>query len=523
MSYIDEKIVLDYYIEQVEKDNIKFLQGKGVFKQQIIMEIKALKQAETMHDKIEVSKKLWKLLFESAMSYIDPDKEGYDELFAYFDEYVNFEELIFASDSFYRDHTIHCLWVYFLGEYVYRRDEFSVLFKNMNGFTQYYIEMLNAIESSGLQKVLEKTHKACQNIISREQYNDSIRCISALTHDLGYPIKKIHKINKCISKILPYYSISDYDEFNFTFSEIQKNFIDVFLDNLSTDFMYQYFVQCYSNLSYSVEEAIIAKKMMDERIAIGAGISEYIKYIKGNMNNTSEKERAVLERALTPHISIEHNTKSYMRYSKDFEEFAHGIMSAFLLVKNVNAFSSSNINRSNQPLVAANMVEFKDFSIKAEILTAITDHTSSGFKMTHIRTLSELLILIDELEEFSRISRANQNRQYINEFCKSSISCVDGVLQVDFIFDNENIEELDPELTFKGKCKRFLSLFDIRDLDESLKIKFRCIGKLPYDKKTYVLELHRKYANITIDGTEQDIPKYLKSRQFYSKEEYMAL
>jgi hypothetical protein len=34
--------------------------------------------------------------------------------------------------------------------------------------------------------------------------DDSIRCISALTHDLGYPIKKISKINKCIKDIPTY-------------------------------------------------------------------------------------------------------------------------------------------------------------------------------------------------------------------------------------------------------------------------------------------------------------------------------
>ncbi|MHA1211837.1 MAG: hypothetical protein ACTSSH_05180, partial [Candidatus Heimdallarchaeota archaeon] len=45
------------------------------------------------------------------------------ELFKYFKEFVEFEELIFASDSFYRDHTLHCLWVYFLGEYLFNNDK----------------------------------------------------------------------------------------------------------------------------------------------------------------------------------------------------------------------------------------------------------------------------------------------------------------------------------------------------------------------------------------------------------------
>lgn len=79
---------------------------------------------------------------------------------------------------------------------------------------------------------------------------------------------------------------------------------------------------------------------------------------------------------------------------------------------------------------------------------------------------------------------------------------------------------MDPEKAFKGRCKRFLSLFDISKLDENLKIKLRCIGKLPNDNNVYMLEIRNKFANITINDEERNIPKYLKSKQFLSKEDY---
>jgi hypothetical protein len=154
------------------------------------------------------------------------------------------------------------------------------------------------------------------------------------------------------------------------------------------------------------------------------------------------------------------------------------------------------------------------------ILKAVTDHTSEGFQINEIVQESAFLTFIDELEEFSRISRANQNRQYINEFCKSSIYAENGYLNIDFTFDNTQIDNLDPERAFKGRCKRFLTLFNISQLDEKLKLRLRCIGDLPYDKNVYMLEIRNKFANITINGEEQDIPKYLKSKQFVSKEEY---
>ena len=90
-----------------------------------------------MNEKISITKDLWKALFEASMSFIDPDKDGYDKLFKYFDNYVEFEELIFASDSFYRDHTLHSLWVYFLGDYILKEPSFKDLTSRIYTFINY--------------------------------------------------------------------------------------------------------------------------------------------------------------------------------------------------------------------------------------------------------------------------------------------------------------------------------------------------------------------------------------------------
>ena len=129
---------------------------------------------------------------------------------------------------------------------------------------------------------------------------------------------------------------------------------------------------------------------------------------------------------------------------------------------------------------------------------------------------------MDELEEFSRISRANQNRQYINQFCKTDLYANEDWLCIDFTFDNQEIENLNPEKAFIGRCKRFLSLFDIPDLDDSIKIRLRCIGKLPANNNEYMLEIRKNYANITVNGVEQNIPEYLKSRHFYARDEFSS-
>ncbi|MEF8874427.1 MAG: hypothetical protein V5A88_07140, partial [Candidatus Thermoplasmatota archaeon] len=137
MTMIDEETVIDFYLDLIEKDEVKFLEGKAEKKERIGEKLIELKDERELHDRIEAARVLWKLLFESSMEYIDRDKRGYDDLFDYFDEFVEFEELIFASDAFYRDHTLHSLWVYLLGEYIFRKEEFRPLFVEYQAHWEY--------------------------------------------------------------------------------------------------------------------------------------------------------------------------------------------------------------------------------------------------------------------------------------------------------------------------------------------------------------------------------------------------
>jgi hypothetical protein len=507
MSNINETTVLNFYLEEMEKDNIIFLQGKEEYKSQIKESIILIRDEKNPNKRIQSAKNLWKNLFEASMSYIDPDKRGYDGLFKYFDEYVNFEELIFASDAFYRDHTMHCLWVYFLGEYLKKHEEFDFILESMNSGYKSRKTMLSQIEELNLQEKLSEFYKILNDSVKTNNNSESIRCVSALTHDLGYPLKKISKINKSISKILPYFSINNFNEFNFEYSNIQDNYIQDFLENLSTYFM------ASSQLVVSEDDAFLAEAIYGDKEGNLLGFNV------DKIKTFNEEQLNALTNVFSMKYHLVKDMSKHLRYSSDFETFQHGIMSAFLLMKLVRAFE--NVNTRYSTYDDLKNVSFSGAYGKKFILTAISDHTSNGYKINSIRDDSAFLALVDELEEFSRVSRANQNRQFVSEFCKSNIYIEDGYLNVDFIFDNSSIEGLDPEVSFKGKCNRFLILFDIPNLEENLKIKLRCIGKLPYNNKVYMLEIRRNFANITIDDKEQNIPEYLSSRQFYTKDEYM--
>jgi hypothetical protein len=192
-------------------------------------------------------------------------------------------------------------------------------------------------------------------------------------------------------------------------------------------------------------------------------------------------------------------------------------------MKTIYSFNTFEFAFNDYKNILHEEVDIIKFLSIQQILNAVTDHTCPKFQIKGINRTSDFLAFIDELEEFSRISRANQSRQYVEEFCKTDLAFVEGWFQVDFLFDNENLENLDPEFAFKGRCKKFLTLFDISKLDDNLKIRLRCIDKVLDNNNIYCLEIGKKYANIIINGVEQNIPKYLRSKIFYTKDEYAML
>ncbi|WP_352419062.1 hypothetical protein [Proteiniborus sp.] len=515
MAHVDERIVLKFYLEQIKNDNVKFLESKDNFKKSISEEIKLLLEEKDLNNRIKIAKSLWKLLFEAAMSYIDPDKRGYDDIFTYFDEYVNFEELIFASDSFYRDHTMHCLWVYFLGEYIKKSDDYKDILIDENKQRKKAIEDYDVSFRASKHNILFKDFLYISDIINNLVNNEeAIWCITALTHDLGYPIKKIGKINKCIQKVLPYFHVNNYDEFNFNYTDVQQSFINDFIKFMC------YGIELY--FAIDTEEGNEIGKIFEKAFIEDDG---KLLVNDNELDKLSKTEYKKLQQYMNEGsgIKMQVDFTKRLNFSNDFEHYEHGIMSAFLLMKTIYSFNTFKFSYNDYKNIIQDEIDITKFISMHDILNAVTNHTCSRFQMKGISDTSELLAFIDELEEFSRISRANQSRQYVEEFCKTDLSFVDGWFQIDFIFDNENLENLDPEFAFKGRCKKFLTLFDIYNLDNNLKIRLRCIDKVLGNNNIYCLEIAKKYANIIINGEEQNIPKYLRTKTFYTKEEYAML
>ncbi|MHA1504128.1 MAG: hypothetical protein ACTSPT_02940 [Candidatus Heimdallarchaeota archaeon] len=518
MAIINEKVVMEYYLKLMKKDEIQFLKGKPETKKCIANGIDELQKSDDLHSKILNAKKLWKILFEASMGYIDPDKKGYDDLFEYFDDFVEFEELIFASDKFYRDHTLHSLWVYFLGEYLYNHKDYQVLFSGFNQNIRDTSRLYDSLESIKNNRMIREFYSFLSNVKKIILLGDSIRCVIALSHDLGYPLKIINKINKSIRKIIPHFSITKYGEFDFQFESVQQVYIQNLIEILSYNIEYHIDT---GDLNY--EEQIVIEKVQRLFNQISLVISEgnepsneLINQLSTELSSFTAKDEYIVRRVMVGRGVCEKSIARYLRLASDFEKYMHGIMSCYLLMKKLNSFSNFDLSFSDPSNLPMDKIDFATIYSKSRILIAMADHTSDGFLIRKFDNYSAFLVLVDEIEEFSRISRANQFRQYVQELCKSDIRMEDDFLVIEFIFDNAEAEDLKPEIAFKGKCKRLASVFDIPNLADEVKIIFRCIGKLPWDENVYELKIESgKTPAIKINNRKKDIKEYLDSSEVF--------
>ena len=517
MVQITENTVMDFFLDLMKKDEIQFLVGKDEEKKCISELIKKLKSAEDIHDKILVAKDLWKALFEVAMVNIDPDKQGYDELFRYFDEFVSFEEVIFGVDDFYRDHTLHPLWVYFLGEYIFKRPEYEFLLKNFN------LRFRQAALISKYYKALEKPAifgELCailDRVAGILNYEDAMRCVISLTHDLGYPLKKIAKINTAIGKVLPYFSISSFGEFSFQFETVQQFYIENLLELLSFKISFEVDI---GDISFEERQLILGTINKISQVSaylfnLQEPEEEMFNDLKKTLLEAGEKEDDLLRRIYTARAVMIKEVATILRFSNDFEHYQHGIMSSYLLMKSLNAFSNISLSYSNPSEIPVENMDIARINSKLHILRAMADHTSPGFQINDFIEHSDVLIIIDDIEEFSRISRANQYRQFVNEFCKTDLSVKDGWLYIDNIFEDETVVGLDPEFHFRDKCRKFMRIFEIRDLADHIKIRYRSIGKLPTNNNTYELKLQNNEVSVSINDEPQDMSAYLDTKEVF--------
>ena len=76
-------------------------------------------------------KELWHALASYSLNDIDTSSKGNARLFEFLDAATEFEDILYGLEPYYRDHTLHSLWVYFIGEHILR-EHLKDVYANLN-------------------------------------------------------------------------------------------------------------------------------------------------------------------------------------------------------------------------------------------------------------------------------------------------------------------------------------------------------------------------------------------------------
>lgn len=233
MDHFHSVTLLKAFITRLEKDEITFLKNSSSDKTAIIEEAKnlvtilatpgAFDFPET--EKLEKAKILWEKLVINALRHISisMNARGFDRLRKYYKKHVEFEDILFGIDPTYRDHTMHALWVYLLGDYIMNDKRYDFFLK----FIDWGIE---ASPTIGIDDIREYKKEIENSLL---EYTDSVYCIIALCHDLAYPYEKAEKVNKRIEEMIPYLGMGAYEALRYQFSMEQSLLIKKLIELIS--------------------------------------------------------------------------------------------------------------------------------------------------------------------------------------------------------------------------------------------------------------------------------------------------
>lgn len=364
--------------------------AKKLWKDLLIDSVSILKINDSREKIYDDSSKNKNILLEKFSSIRKSNSYGIDEIDKYFDDFIEFESVLYGMDRHYRDHINHVIQVWAIGVGLIYHNNFQL----NDG---YKVNM-----DSPFNFDLEEEEKV-QTISQSEFF--AMWTIIALCHDLGYPIEKTSKINKQAKKIISHFGNMQFTELDYSFSIFNTFLVEKFLN-------------------------IISSKVFPL-----AGSRKF-----ADIDQNKKKESVPVQY----HTSIQ--TKYRDKLSKSLEDYKHGIFSSLLLFKNLTYFLETDYFIQDEALSPE---DARQFYIRKEILRSIAGHTCPKMYHINLNTLSFLLILCDELQEWNRpkfdgfIYNINEKTPliYIKEFTINTIQKIRIEMIYDFDIVNNNVSE----------------------------------------------------------------------------------
>lgn len=420
MKKITVPLLLKRYQERVEKGEVQFLAvGSGGQLRIVRLIGELIADFETAAAKGELSRnlnwydthrkgrELWVELSRQSLNYIDSNAKGTSDLEKYLGAATDFEDLLYGLEPYYRDHTLHSLWVYLTGDYILR-DLLPTVYNDINW---YLFNDIRAESTSYSGKLLEESEKIearlCKTVNEKK---DAIWCIIALCHDLGYSLAKLRKLNEKAENVLKFFEVSEFRKVGY-----------------SLDLEHQYIVSQFLELM-----------AMDVRIVPSADKKE----------------------ALT---KCYRDDSTYWRLCRAFEKRQHGILSSYLIYKILGIFADTSV-RGPAEEWGLEDDEAYDNIVRGDILFAIAQHEFDFAHLSQASSLADILVLADEIEEFSRFGRQMLSREYHDTMAEVGVAfkkAGDGRIRIEVEYDVAKHRELGD--FFVRKAERLCRMYSLSE------------------------------------------------------------
>lgn len=393
-------------------------------------------------------RELWQELIRHSLYFIDNSSKGNSKLTDYLDKATHFEELLYGLEN-YRDHTLHSLWVYLIGEYLLR-EVLPKIYANLNWYLYNDIEKEQEIYDypEDLVNYSIENEEQIKNEVNNKK--DAIWCVMALCHDLGYSLSQLDKLNERVRDVLEFFTLPEFKHIGY-----------------SLDLEHQYLVSQFLELM-----------AMDVRIIPS--------------ENCKEKGIKVKEKVL---IKSYRDDSTYWRVCRALEKKQHGILSSYLIYKILGIFADAWMRGSGEEW-GLDDAEAIDNIIRGDILYGIAQHDFDFAHLNQLSSLADILMVADELEEFSRYGREVSTRQYRDTTANASIEVTP-----------ENPKQGDNiDIEIRYKLQEYLELDDLAFFFER---KARKLSKI------YSLEEAKEEKYCSINSIKIIVEKKESENQYY--------
>jgi len=503
---ITVSLLLESYKTWVEKDEIQFLRGdpKGNILKYIDALISIMKLEEQEPEQFEWHKahqegrKLWEELASFALNHIDSASKGNSTLFNFLTAATEFEDILYGVELYYRDHTLHSLWVYIMGEYILR-NQLEDVHNDLNWYLYNDIkkdcDRYSYPES--LVKYSEKTERDLTNVVT--EYRDAIWCIIALCHDLGYSLAKLSALNDKVKAVLKYFDIPDFRHIGYSLDIEHQYLVSQFLELMAMD------VRIVPGEGYKELEEYEESKELGE-----LETPEFMRRIEELSKCTDKPEflKKLEEKTL---IKCYRDDATYWLLCRALEKKQHGILSSYLIYKILGIFADASV-RGPAEEWGLDDEEAKENIIRGDILFAIAQHEFEFAYLDKLSSLADILVLADELEEFSRHGRELLSRKYYPTMAYSQVTFKrrdsedKKFIRIEIVYEVKEPRNLID--FFILKAERLCRLYS---LDENVeKSEFRIIEEIRMTTKK-IKDSHEFSLSITLnrdpDKTKVLLPK----------------